>query len=213
MGANFGFGTKDRETFTGHLKATHNYKFEGTDKALRNIVEYNVWYGITDAVLSDNRMDGRVTTEYDLSKRFLAYSSAGAGYDQVRRIDIEYNLGPGLGYKWVTLTNFVLKTELGAHYHEQVFATTDNVTRYSLRMAQDSWWQITSRLRVDQKIEFYPGIDNFADYRVRAEGNLRYLLKENITLSFNLINTYDTTVPPTVSKNDLQIRSLIGLKF
>jgi putative salt-induced outer membrane protein YdiY len=213
MGANFGFGTKNRETFTGHMKATHNKPFPGTARALRNITEYNVWYGSTDGTLSDNRMDGRLTTEYDLSKRFLVYSAAGAGYDKIRRIDFEYNLGPGLGYKWLTRTNFVLKTELGAHYHEQIFETRGSVTRYSLRIAEDSWWQVSTRLRLDQKVEFYPGVEDFSNYRIRAEGNLRYLLKENITLSLNVINTYDTSAPPTVSRNDLQVRSLIGLKF
>ena len=44
---------------------------------------------------------------------------------------------------------------------------------------------------------------------VRLQG----LLKQNLTLTLNVIDLYDTSVPADISKNDLQIRSLLGIKF
>jgi hypothetical protein len=213
LGANFGLGTVERDTFTGHIKVTHNHKFPQSDHALRNILEYNVWYGRTDDVLSDNRMDGTWTTEFDLSKRFLTYNAFRAGYDEIRKIDLQYEIGPWMGYKWVVRTNFVFKNELGANYQEQYLADGSNITRYSFRLAEDFWWQVTPRLKWDEKLEFFPKVEDFADYRIRFETRLSYLLRENLTLTLNLIDVYDTAVAPDVSKNDLQIRSMLGVKF
>jgi putative salt-induced outer membrane protein YdiY len=213
MGANLGFSSVNREAFTGHMKLTENHKFAGTDRSLRNIIDYDVAYGKTDGVLSDNRMEGSIMTEYDLSKRFLIYNSAVAGYDEIRTIDFQYDVGPGVGYKWVSLTNFVFKTEFGGDYQEQYFKDQTTTSRYALRLDEDAWWQITRKVKWDEKVEFFPELDNLSEYRVRLETNLSYLFKQNITFSLNVIDQYDTGLPADVSKNDLQIRTLLGIKF
>jgi hypothetical protein len=213
LGANLGFSTKDREAFTGHIKLVNNHKFVPIERNLRNILDYDVSYSTTDGVLADNRMEGTWKTEYDLSKRFIIYNALDAGYDEVRGIDLQYDFGPGVGYKWVVLTNFVFKTELGGNYQEQYFVHDKQTSIYSLRLAEDAWWQITKKVRWDEKVEFYPNVEDFTAYRIRLETNLSYLLKDNLTLSLNVVDLYDTTVPVGVSNNDLQIRSLIGIKF
>lgn len=212
IGANLGFGTKDREAFTSRIKVTHNRNFSD-NRSLRNILEYDMAYGTTDSVLSDNRMEGAWKVDYDLNKRFLLYNAFRSGYNEIGGIDFQYDFGPGLGYKWLVLTNFVFKNELGGDYQEQFFADNHRTERYSLRVAEDMWWQITPKIRWDEKIEFFPAVNDFNDYRIRLETNLSYLLKQNLTLTLNVVDLYDTSVPKGVSKNDLQIRSLLGVKF
>jgi putative salt-induced outer membrane protein YdiY len=212
LGANLGFSSKDREAFTGHIKLTHNYPLP-TDQSLRNIFDYDVAYGTTDNVLSDNRMEGTWKTEYDFTKRFLLYNIAGGGYDEIRGIDLHYDFGPGVGYKWVVLSNFVFRTELGGNYQEQYLIHQERTTRYSLRLEEEMWWQLTPKIRWDEKAEFFPDVLDSSQYRVRLETNLSYLLKQNLTLTLNVIELYDTAVPAALSKNDLEIRSLLGIKF
>jgi putative salt-induced outer membrane protein YdiY len=213
LGANLGFSTVNREAFTGHLKLTENHKFAETDSVLRNILEYNVAYGKTDHTLSDDRMEGSIKTEYEITKRFLVYNAAVAGYDTIRSIDLQYDFGPGVGYKWIMLTNFVFKTELGGDYQEQYFSDHTQTRRFSLRLDEDFWWQVSAKIKWDEKLEFFPEVDSLFDYRLRFETNLSYLLKENLTLSLNVIDQYDTRIPAGSSKNDLQVRSLLGIKF
>ena len=210
LGIDLGFSTKQHQTYTGRMKAVYTPL-----KTLRNNFDYLASYGTTDGVLSENQMDGSWKLEYDLGKqkRFLIYNATGAGYNEIQKIDLRYDVGPGLGYKWLVLTNYVLKSEFGGNYQEQFFSTGEDKTRYSLRLAEDMTWQINSRLKFDNKLEFFPQVENLSDYRVRAEANLNYLLKGSLTLSLSVIDLYDTTVAKDVSKNDLQIRSLIGLKF
>lgn len=209
LGMNLGFSTKDRQTYTGRFKATH------TRDELKNILDYNASYGRIEGVLSDNQMDGSWKTEYDFgeNRRFHVYNAVGAGYDEIQQIDLRYDVGPGFGYKWLTRTNLVLKTEIGGNYQEQLFADDTRKTRYALRFAEDLTWQISNKLKLDEKFEFFPKFDDISDYRFRVEGNLSYLLRDNLTLNLTVIDIYDTAAPAGVSRNDLQIRSSLGIKF
>jgi putative salt-induced outer membrane protein YdiY len=215
IGANLAFSTKERQTFTGRIKATHSSVPFGANGQMRNVVDYNATYGTTEGVLSDNQMDGSWKVEYDIgkNKRFHVYNAAGAGYNEIQKIDLRYDLGPGIGYKVLVLTNFVLKTELGGNYQRQIFSNDTSKERYAMRFAEDFTWQISRKIKFDQKIEFFPQVEDFGNYRIRGEGNLSFLLKDNVTFTLNVIDIYDTALPADVSKNDLQIRSLIGIKF
>ncbi|MCI0535588.1 MAG: DUF481 domain-containing protein [Verrucomicrobiales bacterium] len=210
IGVNLGFSTKDHQTYTARLKAVYT-----PIKVLRNSLDYLASYGTTDGVLSENQMDGSWKLEYDLGqqKRFLVYNAIGAGYNEIQKIDLRYDIGPGMGYKVIVRTNYVLKAEFGGNFQQQYFSTGEDKSRISLRLAEDITWQITSRLKFDHKLEFFPEIERPEDYRIRAEANLSYLLRNNLTLSLSVIDLYDTTPATGVSNNDLQIRSLIGLKF
>jgi len=212
VGLNLAFSSKDRQTYAGRFRATHLHTTP-SKQLLKNDLDYLVSYGRADGVLSDNRMDGSWKIEYDIGKKFLVYNAAGAGFDEVRRIDLRYDVGPGLGYKWVTRTNFVLLTELGGNYQNQMFADDGSKQRYSLRLGEESWWQATSKLRLDEKIEFFPSVDKFGEYRLRGEVNLSYLVRNNVALKLTLIDLYETDPPIGISNNDLQIRSSVGIKF
>jgi putative salt-induced outer membrane protein YdiY len=213
LGANLGYSTVNRESFTGHAKFVELHPFADTNTAMRNTLEYNVTYGKTDNQLSDNRMEGRIKNEYDFTKRFYVFNESTAGYDEIQGIRFQYDVGPGVGYRWVVLTNFVFKTETGADYQEQFFTNAPATSRYAARVEEDLWWQVTPKFKFDEKVEFFPELNDPHKYRTRIESNLSYLLRQNLTLSFNVIDVYDTGLPTAVSRNDLQIRSLLGLKF
>ena len=158
-------------------------------------------------------MDGSWKLEQDIGKKFLVYNVMGAGYDEIRKIDLRYEVGPGFGYKWMTRTNYVLLTELGGNYQEQWYANDGRRKRYALRIGEQSWWQTARKIRLDEKIEIFPEIDRLGDYRLRTEVNLSYLFHNNAALRLTVIDLYESNPPVKVSKNDLQIRSSIGIKF
>lgn len=209
VGMHLGFSTRNRQTYTGALKATHVHQ------SIKNIVDYNASYGRTEGIVSDNQMDGSWKIEHDLgsAKRFHLYNAAGVGYDEIQKVDLRYDVGPGIGYKWLSRSNLVLKTEFGGNYQKQNFADDTEKIRYALRLAEDLTWQLSNKLKLDEKIEFFPKVDDFGDYRIRFESNLSYLLRNNLTVNLTVIDIYDTATPAGASHNDLQIRSTIGLKF
>ncbi len=207
LGTDLGFGEKNRELYSGRLKLNYiKVPFRGN-------LDYLFTYGRTDGELSANRMDGWLKTDYDLARKVYLYSLAGAGYDEIRKIDWRYEFGPGAGYHLVKLTNFVLRVEGGLHYQEQNIDGVRQDEVFYNRLAQEMKWNLGTLFTFDEKAEYLPEVGNFQVYRLRVEGNVRYWLRSNLSLNFTVINLYDTVTAPGVGQNDLQLRSSIGLKF
>ena len=207
LGTDLAFGAKDRELYSGRLKL--NY----VKAPLRNNLDYLFTYGRTEGVLSANRMDGSMKTDYDLNRRVYLYSLEGAGYDEIRKIDWRYEVGPGCGYQLIMLTNFVLRVEGGLQYQVQNFEGGKQDEVFYNRLAQDLKWNLGTLFTFDEKVEYLHELADFQVYRLRVEANVRYWLRSNLSLNFTVINLYDTVTAPGVGQNDLQLRSSIGLKF
>ncbi len=214
-GMDLAFSERDRQLYTGRVKL--NY----ARAPLRNNIDYLFTYGWTDGVLSANRMDSWMKTDLDLTPRTYLYSLEGAGYDEIRRVNWRYEVGPGVGYHLIKTTNLVVRVEAGFNYQvqnvEEIPANKPSFDReekhYSQRLAQDFRWNIGSQFTFDEKVEYFPDLTDFHTYRMRAEANLRYWLKSNLSLNFTVIDTYETKTSTGVGQNDLQLRSSIGVKF
>ena len=207
LGTDLAYGAKDRELYAGRLKL--NY----VRLPLRNNLDYLFTYGRTDSELSANRMDGTMKTDYDLNPRVYLYSLVAAGYDEIRKIDWRYEVGPGSGYQLVKRTNFVFRVEGGFQYQVQNFEGNRQDEIFYHRLAEELKWNIGTLFTFDEKAEYMPELTDFSEYRFRVEANLRYWLRSNLSLNFTVINLYDTMSAPGVGQNDLQLRSSIGLKF
>lgn len=207
LGADLGFSERNRQLYTGRAKV--NLTYDG----LRNLFDYSFSYGRTEGIVSANRMDGSVKSDYDLTRRLYVYNLFGGGYDEIRRIDRRYETGPGLGYHLVRRTNFVFKTEAGVNYQAQYLADDSETEKFFFRFAEDAAWKITPKLSFDEKFEFFPQVGNFGVYRFRFESNVRYSLLNNLFFTVTVIDQYDSQPAEGVGPNDLQVRSTIGVKF
>jgi putative salt-induced outer membrane protein YdiY len=207
VGVDLGFGAKDRQLYSGRFKVTY------VQNRFRNIFDYLFSYGKTEGILSANRMEGSSKTDFDVGSRFYVYNLAAAGYDEVRKIDLRYEVGPGVGYHALQLTNFVLNTEVGINYQAQEFSDGTDSHLFFYRLGEDFTWKINDKLTLDEKFAFLPRVEDVQEHRFRFEANLRYALRNNLYLTFTVLDEYDSLPAEGVEKNDLQIRSSIGVKF
>ena len=201
------FSERNRQLYTGRAKITHTYG------ALRNLFEYNFSYGETEGEMTDNRMFATLKTEDELTRRFYLYNLGGAGYDAIRLIDFQWEVGPGVGYYLVRRTNIVFRTEAGFNYQSQYLEDNLSNEKLYLRFAEDATWKITPKLSIDERFEYFPSTEDFGNYRFRFESNLRYALVNNVSFIVTVLDTYETQTARGVPQNDLQIRSSIGVKF
>ncbi len=206
-GIDLGFGATDRQLYNGRIHAAYN-----RDR-LRQSFDYLFTFGKTAGIKSADRMDGMFKTDYEIGHRLFLYNLGGVGYDNVRLINERYELGPGIGYHAIRRDKVKLNVELGGNYQVHQFSDGTESESFFYRIAEDSIWQITPKLSIDQKFEFFPGISEFDRYRMRFEGNLRYALRGNIYLNVTALDIYDNRPASGVSKNDLQLRSSVGVKF
>lgn len=208
VGADMAFSTRDRSLFHGRFRVGHTYG------RLRNSAEYRAAYGETQGVLSENRMDGSLKTDFDLNQRkIFVYNLAGISFDEVRNIDLRYEVGPGLGYHLIQKPKFTLDLEAGGNFEHREFVNRAADENISLRIAERTTWTISSKLSMDQRLEFFPNVDEVGEFRIRFETNLRYSFWKNVYLNLGLIDQWESDPAPGVDQNDLQIRTTIGARF
>jgi hypothetical protein len=207
-------GATDHQLFYNRAKLTYAQPYQRDPKMFfRNIFTYDAEYGKTDGVLSDNRMDGSSKTDFDLTRNFYVYNLGEARYDEVQKIDLHYEEGPGMGYHWFTRTNFTLNLELGANYQVEYRSDgTDTKSAY-YRLAEDLMWKLNKQMIFTQKFEYFPRVGYATQYRMRFESTLSYSLIYNLSLNVSLIDFYDTQPAAGIPNNDLQVHTSLGVKF
>jgi hypothetical protein len=174
-------------------------------------------YGKVDQTVSANNIYSTWRVEHDVnkSKRAFVFNAVGGGYDQVRQIHFTYDESAGAGYKFIERPNFVFTGDSGANYQKEYFYHEVEKDYFSLRVAEIIAWKINPRLTWDEKFEFYPRLTSWSNFRFRAESNLAYKLNSagNLFLTLGGVDLYDTQPAANVSRNDLQVRSTLALKF
>jgi putative salt-induced outer membrane protein YdiY len=207
FGLNLRYTTRDQQEALVLAKSTY------AKGKFREILDYNFTWGKTEDTQTANRMAGSAKSEYDLTPKWYLFGLAGAAYDEIRLIDRQWEINPGVGYQWIKTPDFVFKTEVGMSYQDQYFHNGDEVTTFAGRLAGIFTWRIYDKLTADGRLEYFPNIKAIDEYRLRAESVLRYPLLKNLSINLNVIDLYDTEAPPGVEPNDLQVRSALGVKF
>jgi len=222
VGADFLYGAKDQEIYYARAKLTYQKPYAANPKqAFRNILDYSLDYGWTQipgtpnnsSVVSANRMYASDKTDVDIGKKnWYVYDLAGGGYDQIRRIDVQYEVGPGLGYHLLTKSNLVVNTEGGLDYQAQYRSDQTTTKDLFLRAAEDVTWKPTSLITFTEKLELFPCVES-SEYRARAEATVSYALWRHVSLNLSLLDIYDSQPAATVPHNDLQVHSSLGFTF
>ena len=207
FGVNLRYATKDSHEFLSILKSTYG------KAPFRHIFDVNFKYGRVEDALAANSLAASEKTEYQLSPKSYVFGLIGGGYDEIRKIDYQFEVGPGYGIELLKLTNFVWKSEIGFNFQQQNRADETRQNTYSVRIAEIFAWRVWDKLTADLKAEYFQNLDEFGEYRLRIESTLRYPVSKRLSLNLDVIDLYDTRPPQDVSNNDLQIRSTIGVTF
>jgi putative salt-induced outer membrane protein YdiY len=214
IGSNLNFGAKDSELLYGRLKATYTQPYERNPKKFfRTLGDISADYGETEQVRSANRVYGSIKTDFDSGERAYFYNVFSSGYDEIRKIDLQYAAGPGLGYHALRLPLFELDLESGLDYQAQNRSTGEDTSNVYGRLSDSLTWKLNSRLSFTKKFEYYFNVEDVAKFRFRLDSTLSYRLVENLSLNLSVLDTFDTDPAPKVDKNEMQIRSSIGITF
>lgn len=214
LGMDLIYGAKDRQVFYSQIALKYARPYASNPRQFfRNTVEYRVDYATTDEVESANRMSGSDKMDFDVGERLFLYNFAGAGYDEVRKIDMQYEVGPGLGYHLFRSANFTANVESGFSYQYQDRHDSPRVEAIYARAAQDVTWKIYSQTTFSQRAALLTRVDGPEQMQLRLEANLGLALVRNVSFNLTAIEMYDTRPVPGVTPNEFQLRSAIGLAF
>jgi hypothetical protein len=108
---------------------------------------------------------------------------------------------------------FQLDLESGLDYQVQDRSIGDDTSSVYARMGDSITWKISPRVSFTKKLEYFFNLEDSERFRLRLDSNLRFQLIDNLSLNLSVVDFFDTDPAPTVDKNELQIRTSIGLKF
>jgi len=214
FGANLNEGAKDQQLVFTRIKSTYSQPYPRNPKQyFRTIAEYSADYGETDNDKSANRMMGSLKSDFDLGHKSYVYGSGSGGYDEVRKIDLHYEIGPGLGYHALRTTVLGLDLEAGLNYQRQIRSAGLSPDSIYFRWAEEVTWKLSSRISLSEKFEYYLNSEDASQYRFRFDATASYRLLENLTLNLTVLDQFDTDPAPKVDQNELQVRSSVGITF
>lgn len=207
-GLNLGVGTTDRATM--YVNGTASKKWGRTS----TMFTYNAAYGEANGIQNANQMAGTGRAEFEISpnRRTFAYASGAAGYDVIRKINLEYLGGGGVGYKFIDRPKRVLAGELGMQYQSFNYSTSEDQTTVAVRFGE-SFTTSIDKLSITQRLGFTPGIGDLSNYQVNLYLTLSYPLFKPLTLNLNIIDQYLSKPAAGVQNNDLQVQTTIGITF
>jgi hypothetical protein len=214
LGTSFIYGTTEQQNYYGTATLTYEKPYLANPKKFfRNIISYNVNYGQANQVVSANQMWGSMKTDLDVTERLFAYNLGVAGYDQVRKIDLQWEVGPGFGYHILKTGRLIINTEVGSQYLVQQLSTGVTKDNVYLRFAENATWQIAERVTFKETLAYLPQSLEFGNFRLRLESTLSFALINRVSLNFTVVNLFDSQPAPGVESNQLQIRSTVGVHF
>jgi putative salt-induced outer membrane protein YdiY len=208
------FGTKDQKSYSGQVKLTYIRPYKSKPKKFfRNTFQFGAEYQRTDGEESANRANGSNKSDFDLWKKYYAYALEGAGYDEVRKINLQYQVGPGVGMHLLQRTNFVLDTEAGLDYEAQYRKNTSDLETFYLRLSENLTWNLWKNLKLTEEESFYPDMENLGQYHNDFTSTLSYGFWEHLSLNLTVLDRYNTELAPGVTPNQFEIRSTLGFTF
>jgi hypothetical protein len=135
------------------------------------------------------------------------------GYDQVRKIDAQFEAGPGLGYHLLRKPAFVANVESGLTYQFQDRIGSDELESVYARFGQDVTWKIYPKITLTQRAFVLISTEEAEQLQFRMEANLAFGIVHNLSLNLTATELYDTRPVPGVTRNEFQLRSSLGITF
>jgi len=214
LGLDLQSGAKERELYYGRFKFVYTLPYKtAPQKSFRTLLDYAVDYGQTDGVESANRMFGSAKADFDFATHAYIYNIGGAGYDLVRKIDFQTEVGPGVGYHLFRQPTFRMDVETGLNYQSQDRTTGEKVESVYARLAESVTWKPLPKVTLTERFEYFPNLDDGDQYRARLESTVSLALYDHLSLNLSLFNTYDTNPAAGVEKNEFLLRSSLGVSF
>lgn len=207
-GLNLGLGTSDRTTL--YANGSTAKKWGRTVSTLT----YNTAYGEVNGIQNANMMAGTAKVDVEISpnRRTYAYGQGAGGYDAIRKIDLEYLGGGGMGYKLIDRPKRILAAELGFQYQSFDYSTSEDLSSVAVRFGQN-FTATVEKLTISQRLGFTPSVEDFSNYQVNLFLTFSYPLFKPLTLNLNLVDQYLSKPAAGVQNNDLQIQTTIGITF
>jgi len=154
--------------------------------------------------------------DYFFSKKLFGYLSGSLKKDHIADLDYRTIYGSGLGYQWIDDERLKFSTDAGLALLKEKYTSkingTSRVTRsddLSLQLGYNYLWESSSNTLVLSNLTYTPAFDDFADYFLTFDAELRISITKSFYSSFKYILDYDSE--PGDDSGSTDTKYIIGL--
>ena len=170
-----------------------------------------------------NRMGGSFRVDRDISKKVFVFAFNGYDYDKFLDLNLRMTLGGGFGYHvWQNKKGF-LDVMGGGNWNRETFDVTNIVktgkyitqTRNSgeISIGQELGYQPMSRLKLNEKLAFFPNSTNAGEYRMNFDTTGSVPIFKWLEFNVGFSSRYLSNPPFGKLKNDTILSTGIRATF
>ena len=152
--------------------------------------------------------------DYFLTKKVFAFGEASYETDDIADLDRRVILGGGLGYQWIESEKMNFATRAGlASMYEKYENQGSGSNELSAHLGYDFDAQVRDNVKLIHNLKFYPSIEEFSDYFLTTEAEVKVDLTERTFTSFKVLLDYDDTPAKGADKTDVKYILSVGASF
>lgn len=157
-------------------------------------------------------LDGRI--DWPLADSPWSLFAHGSGeYDEFKAFDLRLNTDAGVGYEFFKNDLTTLLGRLGSGVSHEIGGPDDE---YVPELVCAAEWErkLSERQKMGVKIEYYPDVTDFGEYRGNARASWEVVVDPcwGMSLKLSVIDRYDST-PNGAKRNDLDYSALVLWSF
>jgi putative salt-induced outer membrane protein YdiY len=218
---NFGYsiqrGDQDTHTISTLIAATRE---RSTD--LLFMPHFRTNYGL-NVLLSRAEQDGeRVTSntlttslreDYLVSPANFIFALAELDHADAQGLHLQQSYGGGYGRDLLHTKKTIFSVLGGIDYLNQDFETGVRVSSVEANIGEKLGMQISSRLRLDHHMDFYPDLHRNGQYHFDGAINLGFKINNHLAANAGAIDLYITNPVPGAHLNNIAITTGLGYTF
>ncbi len=200
----------NQETFNMRVGGKATAKYSWSTQTYESMFLDSTASGITTArnAIADGRW------EIPLWSPVWSYYAHGRlEYDEFKPFDLRVAGDTGLGYDWVKTDLNYFQTRTGISTSRE-FGGVDDFWKPELAFGIEWRYTIDARQKITLKSDYFPGWDDFSDYRLNTQADWEFAIHPvwNLSLKLSAISRYDST-PNGVKPHDLNYSALVLWNF
>ena len=163
----------------------------------------------TDRVFTQGRQERKLA-----NPNFTWFYMGSFEWDRFKSFDSRVALHTGIGIVFLEDDVRSLKGRIGAGASRE-FGGANDEWLPELQLGWDWERHLTERTKLYSNVDYFPNLENFADYRLNVRAGFETLLDEALDMRFSLFifNRFDSTPGVGFEENDLEYGSALIFGF
>jgi hypothetical protein len=178
---------------------------------------------VSDFLYTYARQNGTITQDQALfnardeilfpGSRWSLFAATNIEYDNLRSYDFLVGVYGGVGYQVLDTARYNWRVRAGAGAVRQIGGPQDRWVP-EMVFGTDVTWTISDRQSLVANIDYYPRIDKWGQFRVRARAAYQIVIdpEYGVTLRLGVQDRYDSD-PGPARRNDLTYFATLGFTF